>query len=242
MPHFYVDDGLHSNPKARAVSAAAMGLWTLAGSYSADTLSEGLVPFWFVRTVVGGARLARELVEIRVPGGEHGLWHGPGESCDSPKCPASRSPVPPDHFAFHDWAKINTKTKVVVERERDQSRERQQRFVQRHGGRSANGVSNDTQSSPVQGTTKSVSSRAIPHVSGSVDNYAAAVDFARARLTEYDGEPVTKSQAARVVDAILSRAASGTTPRNPLRYVKTALNRNPDEWHAHLPDRKEPTS
>lgn len=44
MPWFKVDDQLHSHPKPRRASLAALGLWTLSGSYSMAYKLDGSHP------------------------------------------------------------------------------------------------------------------------------------------------------------------------------------------------------
>lgn len=47
MTWFKVDDGMHCHPKVRKVLAqnpAAIALWTVAGSWSGDNLTEGFIP------------------------------------------------------------------------------------------------------------------------------------------------------------------------------------------------------
>src|SRR5690606_40138335 len=44
MPWFRVDDRFHAHPKALAVSLAALGLWTAAGSWSSANCTGGEVP------------------------------------------------------------------------------------------------------------------------------------------------------------------------------------------------------
>ena len=44
MPWFKVDDGFHGHPKVVELSLAAVGLWTLAGSWCAKYLTDGFVP------------------------------------------------------------------------------------------------------------------------------------------------------------------------------------------------------
>jgi hypothetical protein len=41
---FWVDDHLHSHRKQRKAGLEAIGLWTLSGSWCADTLSDGFIP------------------------------------------------------------------------------------------------------------------------------------------------------------------------------------------------------
>lgn len=89
MPHFRVDDGLHSHPKARQAGLEAMGLWNLCGSYSMGYLTDGFVPEWYVKSWPKGVALAKRLVDAKMwrpaqRGGEKG-WQfheftGPGRN------------------------------------------------------------------------------------------------------------------------------------------------------------------
>ena len=68
MPYFPVDDSFHSHPKSMAVSLTALGLWTVAGSWSSDHLRDGFVPDHVVSSLSRGQiELAKELVGA-------GLW------------------------------------------------------------------------------------------------------------------------------------------------------------------------
>lgn len=65
---FKVSDDFHSHPKAMAAGPAAIGLWTVAGSWSSDKATGGFVPdFMIPRLCEGGLSLARKLVAV-------GLW------------------------------------------------------------------------------------------------------------------------------------------------------------------------
>lgn len=71
MTWFKVDDKLHSHSKTRKVLAeapAALALWTVAGSWSSDNLTDGFVPDhqlpWLLPT--GAEELARTLVAARL--------------------------------------------------------------------------------------------------------------------------------------------------------------------------------
>lgn len=44
MPWFRVDDKMHDHRKVRRTPTKAIGVWTLAGSWSADNLEDGFVP------------------------------------------------------------------------------------------------------------------------------------------------------------------------------------------------------
>jgi hypothetical protein len=68
MTWFKVDDSFHSHPKAMAVSLAALGLWTVAGSWSGDHGTDGVLPDHVVRALSRGeVGLADELIDA-------GLW------------------------------------------------------------------------------------------------------------------------------------------------------------------------
>jgi hypothetical protein len=44
VPWFKVDDKLHDHRKARQAGTRAMGVWILAGTWSADNLTDGFIP------------------------------------------------------------------------------------------------------------------------------------------------------------------------------------------------------
>lgn len=71
MTWFKVDDKLHSHSKTRKVLAeapAALALWVVAGSWSSDNLTDGLIPDhqlpWLIP--VGAEDMARQLVAARL--------------------------------------------------------------------------------------------------------------------------------------------------------------------------------
>ena len=57
-----MDDTLHSHPKTRRAGLAAMGLWTVCGSYCMAYKTNGFVPEWFVAGFQSGRKLAADLV------------------------------------------------------------------------------------------------------------------------------------------------------------------------------------
>lgn len=242
MVYFYVDDGLNGNGKAREAGPAPMGLWVMSGSYSGQHLTEGFVPHWYVRTFTNGMKLAASLVGAR-------LWHAPGERCKSDKCPAKKRPVPEGQFAFHDWAKINTQTKAVIEKKRAETNERVRAHRERVTQRDRNALQTPHQSSPVQTNLKDLndhpSSHSAPtsddssaHVESGGDNYAGLLAAAAAKLSSIAGEPISVAQAGVVVDRILERG--GNRVRNPRRYVLGTLAQHGPEWVAFIIEGKEP--
>ncbi|MFE6903824.1 mucin-2 [Streptomyces sp. NPDC057717] len=114
MSWFKVDDTAHSHPKLRGAGAAAIGLWTLGGSYAAQYLTDGMVHAHFVKTTATAPQLAR-LVRA-------GLWHPAGHDCR--RCP---QPAPGDYL-IHDYLVYNpSRAKVTAERERAAEKKRKQR-------------------------------------------------------------------------------------------------------------------
>lgn len=104
MPFFNVDDQFHSHPKPRRAGLAAVGLWTVAGSWSQAHKQEGFVPDWFIASWPQGKKLAAELVKAALwrvgdREGEAGHW-------------------------FHDWLDIHY-TADEIEAQRQKNRERQ---------------------------------------------------------------------------------------------------------------------
>lgn len=89
MPWFKIDDASHSHPKFVAAGNAAIGLFVRCGAYSAQHLTEGVVP-GVIAALYGTEPQARKLVKV-------GLWHAAEHQC--PRCP---QPNPGD-FIIHDF-------------------------------------------------------------------------------------------------------------------------------------------
>ncbi|MFJ2110558.1 mucin-2 [Streptomyces sp. NPDC087850] len=114
MSWFKVDDTAHSHPKLRGAGTAAIGLWTLGGSYAAQYLTDGIVHAHFVKTNGTPAQRAKLVTA--------GLWHPAGHDC--PRCP---QPAKGDFF-IHDYLIYNpTRAKVLGERARAAEKKRKQR-------------------------------------------------------------------------------------------------------------------
>lgn len=105
MTWFRIDDTFAAHPKVRRAGLEAIGLWSVAGSWSSQQLTEGFVPAWFVETWPKGRKLADRLVDA-------GLW--------------TIMPGPEPGWLFHDWTDSNPTAKQERER-REKSRERQRR-------------------------------------------------------------------------------------------------------------------
>jgi hypothetical protein len=121
MPWFKVDDTLHGHPKPRKAGLAAMGLWSMAGSYSSQYVTEGFVPRWFVAGWPSGQKLAIRLVEAE-------MW----------------SPVVKDDepgWQFHDWEHYQM-TREEIEHDKQLNRERQKRFREKRREARADAIRN----------------------------------------------------------------------------------------------------
>lgn len=122
MPWFKVDDGFHGHPKVMDLSLAAVGLWTLAGSWCAKYLTDGFVPDKTVLRLGGTVEAAAELHSAD-------LWEG---------CAGG--------WQFKDWADYQP-TKEEVEAERAAARERMKKVrASKKGVRSGEQTPNDERS------------------------------------------------------------------------------------------------
>lgn len=103
MSFFFVDDQLQANRKVHdlieadgVAGAAALGMWTIAGSLSKapGKGSNGVMTDGDLVRIMLDKRLAMKLAKLLV---RVELWHTAGHDC--PKCP----PVAPGSYLFHDW-------------------------------------------------------------------------------------------------------------------------------------------
>ena len=127
MRWFRVDDGFHSHPTRLSVSLAAVGLWSVAGSWSSHHLTDGFVPDNFLESLTADwPMLAGELVAA-------GLWKRRRGG-----------------YQFHNWADYQP-SKQAVENERRNNAERQRRWRQAQSNGHRNGVTDSvTNSAPTQ--------------------------------------------------------------------------------------------
>lgn len=108
MAWFNADDKMHSHPKSRQAGLEAIGLWTLAGTYCTDYLTDGAVPEWFVESWPKGKLLAAKLVKAD-------LW----ESTD-------------DGWQFLSWAEYQ-RTKEQVLADKKKAADRKRKWQEEHG-------------------------------------------------------------------------------------------------------------
>jgi len=115
MAWFKVDDGLHASRKLlsipRTVRLSALGLWTMAGSWSAHEELDGFIPSFMLKEWGGTPRLVRALVES-------GLWV-----------------EIKDGAQFHNWAEYQpTRAELEEGRERERVRKAEYRKRTKDGG------------------------------------------------------------------------------------------------------------
>lgn len=103
MPWFKVDDKLHGHAKTRMAGTEAMGLWVLAGSWSADHLKDGFVPEVVAVQWDPSGELAARLVAAK-------FWR-----------PAKRKGEP--GWLFNNWMEMQP-TRAKVEAAREAARKR----------------------------------------------------------------------------------------------------------------------
>lgn len=110
MTWMKVDDRLHAHPKPRRAGLAAMGLWVLAGSWVADSLSDGFLPTQQPWAWAGpdAPDLAQRLVDA-------GLWLPTEQAGEA-------------GWLFHDWPDFQpTKADVMARRVVEREKKRRQR-------------------------------------------------------------------------------------------------------------------
>ncbi|GAA2760014.1 hypothetical protein F4554_005588 [Actinopolymorpha rutila] len=102
MPWFRVCDTFAFNDKTVAAGNAAVGLWVRAGSWSAQNLTDGLVPKHMVTALGGTTAQARKLVDV-------GLWEATS-----------------DGYRFIEWDGAQP-TRQEVQQDRAAARDRMRR-------------------------------------------------------------------------------------------------------------------
>lgn len=231
---FYVDERFYKSDPViaipRAHRAAAIGLWTLAGTWSRDFLKDGFVPAHMIEELGGTTELADMLVDLAK------LWRRRGSG-----------------YQFKDWKKWQD-TRESVEAKRAAWRERQNRHRGKSGEESGSSNADVTRESPHprprplpqtdddDGRPPRQPQDGSAHVSGAVDNsteYPAVLAAAAEQLSKIAGEPISTLQAGVVVDEILGRG--GARVRNPRRYVLGTLRVSGPEWLQFALTGKEPS-
>ena len=243
MSWFKVDDKFHAAQEVkqlpRSIRAEAIGLWTLAGAWSADLLKDGFVPLFMVEELGGSFEAADALVTVK-------LWRKTKTG-----------------YWFRNWSKWQP-TRAEVETNRKEERDRKAAYraakAEKPGavppvvppGQNGNpGTPDPTRPDPTRPLNNSSTQGAEPKQAGAraadeqiqhggkpVDNYAGALPIVAARLSRDGGREVTLGEAGVVVDWILSRAKS--EPKSIRRYVLSSITRDWALWSRYITEGRLP--
>jgi hypothetical protein len=116
MVWFSVDDGLSTNPKVlsipRAERLAVIGLWTLAGSWCGQHLTDGAIPRFMLDEWGGTEEQAQHLIDV-------GMWRKTSKG-----------------YQFSHWNEYQ-QTKQEVEEKRRKERDRKDRYRKEKADREA---------------------------------------------------------------------------------------------------------
>ncbi len=155
MAWFKVDDKLHSAPKLlsipRKYRLAALGLWTIAGSWSADQLTDGVVPDYMIEEWGGTKTLVGWLVKAD-------LWQ-----------------EVEDKTQFKNWADYQP-TRADKEEERAKNREKLRKWRERNPGGNE-GVTGLQEGSNLSGNPAPVPSRPVPSLRTTTPTPDGAAEF-----------------------------------------------------------------
>ena len=190
MPWFKVDDAFSVHPKAIKAGNKAIGLWTRAGSWCAQQLTDGHVPAYVVPMLGGDDEDAEALIGVR-------LWVAVDGG-----------------YQFRDWSDYQP-SKESVQAEREAARERQRRAreaakVKRHGVTSpvTNGVTVGVTNAEVQAQSRS------PHpIPSHPDQNTAARAAATAAFDEFWAvypKKAAKGQAVKAYRAAVKKVDAAT--------------------------------
>lgn len=125
MAWFKIDDGFYSSRKVlsipRNVRLQAIGIWTLAGAWSAKELTDGIVPGYVLEELGCTSRIREALIEAS-------LWLDQAVTNASPSRDqaVTNASSPLDAVVFHDW-NVYQPTRAQVEEYRASERERKAR-------------------------------------------------------------------------------------------------------------------
>lgn len=133
MAWFRVDDTLPMNPKALSCSLEALGLWTLAGAWSCQQLTDGAIPKQMLQAFRSNASTAAELVDA-------GLWI-----------------ETPNGYQFHDWADYQMTSTEVAERRKKRAE------AGRKGGIKSGQTRRSKREASASAKTKQTGSKHEPH-------------------------------------------------------------------------------
>jgi hypothetical protein len=122
---FKVDDKLHSSRKLMKIPRrhrlGAIGLWTVAGSWSADQLTDGLIPHYMIEEWGGTGAVVDALVSV-------GLWERVSVEFGNSKREFENSTV---EFRFSNWAEYQP-LKADIEAGREKNAEKLRKWRDRN--------------------------------------------------------------------------------------------------------------
>jgi hypothetical protein len=201
VPWFLVDDHFHSHPKVLATEPAALGLWAVAGSWSSEHLTNGVVRDDVLpRLFPDAVKLAEALVAAglwkRVKGGYKFVQ---GVTCKIPEKEA-----------------VENERRAAAERQRrsrEGRRSRRDSPVTHAGSHRASDPYTDTYKADVVNHPADRTARADPVI----DEIIKAIYAATSRV-------IDQAWAARIRDHILNGHQAG----NPVAYVRAVIENDPD--------------
>src|SRR5450755_551390 len=210
MPWFLVGDQMHSAPLLRKITAiepAAVGLWAVAGSWSSEHLTDGLIPDndlpWLFPDAL---KLAQALVVA-------GAWKR----------------VRNGHRFVPDGVTHKIPTRETVDADRSSAAERQRRSraakVSRRDSRVTdgvtNGVSHRAQSNPIQSVVEVINQASGSYALVDEDLILKTIIDLIAQRT---GRVLAADRARTVAASILG----GRNPSDPVAYVRKAITAEPN--------------
>jgi hypothetical protein len=224
MTWFFVDDSFAQHPKVLSIPrpqrAAAVGLWTLAGTWCARNLTDGAVPPGLPKDLGASPRLVDALLNARGPTSGHGLWE-----------PAASG------WVFHDWAEWqHTREEVIAKSaaratagRRGGLRSGQVRRSKPEANASANGEAN----------ANGIEPRPVPSRPSLVVKVPSRLSVADATPVENQGDDLDlsriqnalgcdESHASKVALDIVGR--SKEIIRDPTAYVLHAIGLEPARY------------
>lgn len=217
MPWFPVDDKFHSHPKVMVTSPAALGLWVVAGSWSSDYGTDGVVrDDQLSRLLPDAATLAAELVAS-------GLWKRIRGG-----------------YEFHDWKQWGSKRTGAEDKELRAKRAE----AGRKGGLASGKTRSKPEARPKQLASSFGSAGLEPHIQSQYMADVSNPATASSALTTPDViEAIIQEiydRTSRVVDAewalkIAGHILGDRSVHDPAGYCRKAIQKEPNPQVRFLP-------
>lgn len=220
MVWFKVDDGLHASHKVlrlpRSVRLPAIGLWTLAGAWSAHEELDGYVPDYILPELGATPRLVEALLAC-------GLWQK-GK----------------DGSQFSNWAEYQP-TRAEIEANREKERDRKRKY--RAGGQTTESQRDTTRTDSGSPDTPSRPDPSRPDqlltLGQSSTEVTASVDMTLIidSVKRFCDRDCSQVDAYRIVGTVLQRASdSGTEVKHAAAYVMGSIQKEPEVFQKLLDD------